>query len=407
VTVGKPLRLLAVHQGGGIGGAPVSLVKLLATVDPAQVDPTVLFTEAGPMARQAALSGVRPLIEPMGGGFFYSAHARLGPRNVARFLRTFPRAVQRARWVLREERPDLLHLNTSVLVAWGAAARHERVPVVWMVREVLGPNLALRQWHATFLRRHARRLVAISNSVRECFPDDARIDRVYNAVDLADFRLDLLNQRATVRAELGLAPDEAAIMALGSVQREKGHWLLLDALEQLRASQPRARLVLVCGGVGPEYAKSWRGRVKQRLGRPFDNLAALLEDAERRGLRDRVLVTGFRHDVARVLTAADVVAFPSLEPEGFGRPLIEAMAMRRPVVATHVGPSAEILGPGTGLLVQRDAGDLAHALDAALASPERQARMGELGRQRVEAHFGLATQVAAMQAIYREAYFGA
>jgi glycosyltransferase involved in cell wall biosynthesis len=81
--------------------------------------------------------------------------------------------------------------------------------------------------------------------------------------------------------------------------------------------------------------------------------------------------------------------------------------MCRPVVATHVGPSAEILGPGAGLLVQRHPGDLARALEVLLADPDRRARMGEVGRRRVEACFGLPTQVAAMQAIYREVAGGA
>ncbi len=130
-------------------------------------------------------------------------------------------------------------------------------------------------------------------------------------------------------------------MVLGSVQRAKGHWLMLDAFAQLVCRRPRTRLVLVTGGVGPGYATSGRGRVKRALQLPLDNLDALLRDARQRGLRDRLLVTGVQHDVARVLSAADVVVFPSLEPEGFGRPLIEGMAMRRAVLATDVGPSAQ------------------------------------------------------------------
>ena len=59
--------------------------------------------------------------------------------------------------------------------------------MVWTVREVLGPNPRLSGWHASFIVSHARRVVAISDAVRECFPKTAGIDRVYNAVDLAEF----------------------------------------------------------------------------------------------------------------------------------------------------------------------------------------------------------------------------
>ncbi|HTD79481.1 MAG TPA: glycosyltransferase family 4 protein, partial [Chloroflexota bacterium] len=96
-------------------------------------------------------------------------------------------------------------------------------------------------------------------------------------------------------------------------------------------------------------------------------------------------------------------AFPSLEPEGFGRPIIEAMALARPVVATDVGPSAELLGTEAGRLVPADAARLANALTDLLSSPEERWRTGRAGRARVETCFTLERQVAEMSAVYRRA----
>ena len=167
--------------------------------------------------------------------------------------------------------------------------------------------------------------------------------------------------------------------------------------------------MLVTGGVEPAYAHSARGRVKHGLGLPMDNLDALLRDARKLGLTERLHVTGFRRDVARVLSMADVLVFPSLRPEGFGRPIIEAMALARPVVATDIGPSSELLGKDgdAGRLVPPDPGSLAVVLGDLLRSPEQRARMGQAGRKRVEAHFTLDRQVAEMSAIYREACLSA
>jgi glycosyltransferase involved in cell wall biosynthesis len=379
----------------------VSLLKLLAGLDSHDFRATALFTEPGDVVSYAHSLGVPARVVRTGGAFFYSAHARLGPRSIARFVRTFPAAVQVARQTLRAAQPDLLHLNTSVLLAWAAAARRERVPAVWMVREVLGPIPWLRRWHADFILRHARRVVAISDAVRACFPAERNVERVYNAVDLGEFSFEVLEHAETMRAELGLRPADEVVLAIGSVQRAKGHWLLLDALS--RPSLGKAHLVLVAGGVDPSYARSPKGRVKGVLGLPMDNLDALLRAARRLGLSERLHVTGFRRDVARVLAAADVLAFPSLEPEGFGRPIIEAMALARPVVATDVGPSAELLGQDAGRLVAPNADSLADALADVLRSPDVRARMGQAGRRRVEACFSLDRQVAAMSAIYREA----
>ncbi|HEY2596689.1 MAG TPA: glycosyltransferase family 4 protein, partial [Chloroflexota bacterium] len=106
-------------------------------------------------------------------------------------------------------------------------------------------------------------------------------------------------------------------------------------------------------------------------------------------------------DVARAIAAADVVVFPSLEPEGFGRPIIEAMALARPVVATDVGPSRDLLGIGPGRLVPPEPMALASAIGDLLTSPDVRQNMGRAGRARVEACFGLDRQVAEMSAVYR------
>lgn len=394
------ISLLAVHQGGGVGGAPVSLLKLLAGLDHTEFSAQALFTEPGEVLMYAQELGVAVRIIPMGGAFFYSAHAKLGARSIARFLRTFPGAVRAAQNALRTKKPDLVHLNTSVLLAWAVAARRERIPVVWVVREVLGSNPWLRSWHASFIMRHARQVVAISDAVRDCFPAQARVRRVYNAVDLAEFSA-AHEPAEVVRTELGIQADRQVLMAIGSVQRVKGHWLLLDALKSRELQM--ADLVLVTGGVSPAYAHTAKGRIKRAFNMPLDNLDAFEREAQRRGLRDRIHITGFRRDVARVLSAADILVFPSLAPEGFGRPIIEAMALGRPVVATNVGPSAELLGADAGRLVPPDPARLAHALSDLLRAPDERVRMGHAGRRRVEACFTLDRQVAEMSAIYREA----
>ena len=159
------ISVLAVHHGGGIGGAPVSLLKLLSALDPERFDASTVFTEPGPILGYAADLGIGAKLVPTGGALFYSAHARLGARMSLRFLRTFPAAVQTAQRALRAHRPDVLHLNTNKQLAWAAAARREGVPIVWMVREVLGPNRAVRAWQRDFILRHAARVVAISDDV--------------------------------------------------------------------------------------------------------------------------------------------------------------------------------------------------------------------------------------------------
>jgi len=152
------ISLLAVHQGGGVGGAPVSLLKLLGGLDRSEFAARALFTERGDIVQYARELDVDARVVPMGGAFFYSAHAQLEPRGIARFLRTFPSAVQTALRALRQHRPDVLHLNTSVLLAWAAAA------VTCRDRDILLPVYAIGNragLNGTAERRFPKNLSAV------------------------------------------------------------------------------------------------------------------------------------------------------------------------------------------------------------------------------------------------------
>ena len=106
------------------------------------------------------------------------------------------------------------------------------------------------------------------------------------------------------------------------------------------------------------------------------------------GLERRVVFLGFRADVPRLLAGADLVAIASLR-EGLPNVALEAMAARRPVVATAVAGTPELVQEGeTGLLVPPGAPDaMAGALAALIADPVRRRQMGERGRRRVEQWF--------------------
>src|SRR5438128_4615436 len=155
-----------------------------------------------------------------------------------------------------------------------------------------------------------------------------------------------------------------------------------------RARFPELRCLLV-GGVhrrGAEYAE----RIHERIARP--------------DLAGHVVLTGARHDVAACLDAMDVVIHASVVAEPFGRVLIEAMAIGRPVIAPREGGPLVIVVDGeTGLLVPpRDAGALADALLALLADPARRAAMVRGGRSRVDAVFDIRHHVRAMEALFDE-----
>jgi glycosyltransferase involved in cell wall biosynthesis len=305
--------------------------------------------------------------------------------------------------VIAEERPAIVHLNTSVLLQAALAANRQRVPVIWHVREVLGDLTPVRALQARLITKLATRVIANSDASGQPFVESGKLVRIYNGIDTELFRPGSPEERSIARSELGLSDDALVVGIVGSVQAPKGHFVMLDALEHLCGRFPNVRLLVVAGGVPEGYAESWKGRVKRALRRPYGLLEDLLQRAERRGLLDRIHVTGYRMDVHRVLWAMDVLAFPSQKPEGFGRPIVEAMAAGLPVVAVNVGASPElVLHSETGLLAPPgDARALADALGWILARPDLRDTMGAAGRQRAVTTFSESAYAEAVVQVYR------
>jgi len=151
-----------------------------------------------------------------------------------------------------------------------------------------------------------------------------------------------------------------------------------------------------------------RGRTEVRLllvGKPheaaYPGFAAKLEQLiEREGLQEAVVRTGYVEDVRPYVRAADIVAVPSdLEP--FGRAVIEAMALARPVVGGNNGGIPEIATDGVDALLvpPREPEALALALERLLDDPELRGRLAEAGRRTVERRFDMRTNQRKLRAL--------
>ena len=120
------------------------------------------------------------------------------------------------------------------------------------------------------------------------------------------------------------------------------------------------------------------------------------------GLSDKIIFTGSRNDVPRLVAAIDVVVHASSVPEPFGLVIIEGMAAGKPVVATGAGGVLDILEDGlNGLLVPcRDAEAMARAILQIISDPDRAKQMGMAARRCVAEKFTVQHQVMAVQKLY-------
>ncbi len=175
-------------------------------------------------------------------------------------------------------------------------------------------------------------------------------------------------------------------MLPGRLTRWKGQAVLIEALAKMRHAEA------VCVLVGAD-----QGRVRYTR--------ELLGLAERLGVGDRLRLAGDCDDMPAALMLSDVVVNASTDPEGFGRVVIEAQSMARPVIASDHGGAVETVEHGvTGWRVPPgDATALAAALDHALDLPEAdRAAIGQRARAAVSANYTVAAMQARTIDVYRE-----
>jgi glycosyltransferase involved in cell wall biosynthesis len=289
--------------------------------------------------------------------------------------------------VFRRERFDLVHAHMPIsgLLA-RAAARAAGVPrIAYTCHGFLfnQPGPWWRRGLALALERAAGRITHTYLTVSEEEAADARrlgIHRqataVLNGRDPAVFRPDPA-ARAALRAELGARDEDCVIVAVGRLVRHKGYPELLEAMR----SAPGNAVLWVAG----ERLPTDHG---EDLEPHFARAAAALG-------RRRLVRLGYRHDVPRVLAAADVFCLPS-HFEGLPMSVIEAMLTGLPVVSTDIRGPREMVVPGeTGLLVPpMRAPPLAEALSLLAADPALRARMGAAGRARALERYAEAKVVA-------------
>ena len=282
--------------------------------------------------------------------------------------------------------------------AWSAwlACRRTGAHFVTTYHGTYGEDLPFKRHYNAVMAR-GERVIAASRFIAELIvarhgTDPARIRVIPRGVDPAVFDPGSVSDDRVARlARAWRLPEGAPVVLLpGRLTGWKGQTVLIAALARLQ------RRDVCCVLVGSD-----QGRRR--------HAAALLRQAQALGVADRLRLAGECDDMPAALMLADVVVHASTEPEAFGRVVIEAQAMGRPVIASDLGGPTETVEHGvTGWRVPPgDAEALAAAIEHALALPavERIA-MGTRARAAVLRGYTVAAMQAATLAVYDELLVG-
>jgi glycosyltransferase involved in cell wall biosynthesis len=299
----------------------------------------------------------------------------------------------RALWnltlLLRKEKISILcvHGYKSTIIGW-VAARINKIPIIAFSRGYTAENRKVAFYESLDRQvlRHVDGIIAVSegqkNKLAAFGVHGKRSWVVHNAALLDHESIQHPWEfRQSVFQRLEIPENARLVVTAGRLSPEKGHRFLVDAIGSLK-DKLESTFFVFCGD-GPCKTD-------------------LVNQAASCGIGDICRFAGFRHDIREIFSVMDLFVLPSLT-EGLPNVILESFACSKPVVATSVGGTPEIVENGVnGMLVPSKRPDLiAEAILNIFSDPENLKAMGREGLNTVKKHFTFEIQAQKLAKIYK------
>jgi glycosyltransferase involved in cell wall biosynthesis len=311
--------------------------------------------------------------------------------NLFVFTAVLPYTLWRLCTIIRSNEIDIVHVDGVTNFVPALAAWLTGRPIVWLYNDYL-PR-PLRPVLMPMMTKLASTVLVQGETLKRQYTtgNPKLRDKTIVLHSCADTNRFTPNehspeQRRRIRQELGIPADCTLVGTIRNVNRFKGLTYFIEAAGRIKSRIPSAKFVIVGQKLDtdPGY---------------WDHLQQLTAQL---GLKQDVIFTGFREDVPAILASLDVFVLASIE-ESCPVALLEAMAMKVPVVATDVGAVSEMVLHGrTGFVVPpRDPDAIADAVMTYLQTSGEQVRqMVEAARQKVEAEFAIEPVARQQERLY-------
>ncbi len=367
-----PYKVMFVTTSLNIGGAERQLVQILKHLSRGDFEPVVVcLKDPGGLVEELSLLNI-PVYSRL---LTHKADLRVLPRLMA---------------IIKKEKVQIIWTRgIGDKMFWGRlAGKLAKVPIILTSIHFMGPGGQRKSIIGPLnklLTPITDRIIAVSENQRRYLIEEEGLPAqkmvvIHNGIDLRSFKAK--KDIRVVKEALGIPEGVAVIGQVARLRPEKGHRLLLQAVQKLREQGQEAVILLI--GDGPER-------------RTLERICANLN------FGPMVRFLGDRKEPADLINIFDIGSLSS-PMETFPNALLEYMALGKPVIAPNVGGVPEIVIDGiNGLLFSPgDADHLAEKILYLLANPEIARRMGEDGAKRVRSFFSLEKSVKKIEQLFFE-----
>jgi len=386
----KRILYIESNTDGTIGGSYYSLLYLLEGLNKERYIPIVLFCEENilvPKFKRHAEEVIIHNYDPFDANPFNTW------KTIPRFFKHVI-LKQFALWkILKRVEPDLVHLNNGYNYnhEWVLACCLYRIPIIVHDRGARPPATLQTRFFVRFMDA----IIPVSDANKKIIEDGGlrpkRIKRIYNGLDTEKLeKYKSPEIRNSIRNSLGIKDDEILIGMIGNIHYWKGQMVFAQAMNIIMKHHTNVLAVII--GKIPKGSEEYERKIR----------AFIAENS----LNDRFKFLGFREDIPQLHNAIDIFVHASIEPEPFGRVVLEAMAMEKPIVATNSGGTPEQITDGeSGLLVPMgDYNAMASALEKYLRDMNAAKEIGKRAFSEIKERFSISKMVKTMESVYEEIF---
>jgi glycosyltransferase involved in cell wall biosynthesis len=387
-TIPRLMKTLHIfHNSDLLNGVDLTTLTLIRSLARLGVDPQALVPRHGQVTDVLAAEGFKFKVSNLQCCTGPSVSAEL--RYMAQL---HERAVMLEEW-LREETFDLVHMNTGHLLDCAIASALTGTPAVWHIHSPFEVDYARyhrimpASGYAWVLRSFGCHILAVSDDVSRSLSEyvpSKKISTLFNGIDIDDLDKRAAAPNKGIKSELGIDAGAPLVLGVGRISAQKDFSAFVRVADLVCKGHPNVCFAIAGPAEDQKLADS------------------LLVQIEQLGLQRRVFVLGPRNDVPSLISQADIFLSTAVF-EGQGLAALEAMSLRRPVVAMAcIGLRECITHRHDGLLVPPgDESKCAELIAEVLISPSLAWQLGEQGRLTVAARFSSNTYAESFLAIVK------
>jgi len=374
----KLKRILYLSDMVGLGGGEISLINHLSNIDRNKFLPVVLCPITGMLTDELLKIGIETKKV-----YWKRIRKLYGPILYYPFF-SFIRLLS----FLKNESVDVVNANSfNAMTLIAPAAKLLDIPMIWTCHGWWPTGKA----SGIFINHFVDKVIAVSGFVKnkllmEGFVTSQKIIKIHLGIDHSKYSN--VGSGKAVRREFHISKNVPVVGMIGRFQKIKGHNVFVRMATEIIKKHYNVQFMMIGSEVFGDSSES-------DYGREIHNLIM------KNGLGEKIVLTGFRYDIPRILKALNVLVVPS-EVETFGMVVLEAMATGIPVVSCAQGGPREIIQNGkNGFIInEQNHKELAKKVVFLLENPHIRETMGLNGKRHVADHYQIRDQVNKIESLY-------